>query len=289
MLTRASKRESGRSLARNRQGVLCDPGAAQAREQRATQRGSGVSVLPLYVDFAFRGGPHKPGKRADTASTQGGATARDSTHLYDGRVAFSPPLPTLPRMARHSLRDDIFASAMKLFLKHGFNYSSVHDITSDAGVPKGSFYNHFESKEALGAEVVSAYWPAICECTTILADARVAPLRRLKRYFEVVNNHFAEHDFAEGCMIGNFSAELSAQSELIRSRLADVYASWTQAIEVAIKAGQSDGSIPRQVRAAELATFLLGAWEGALLRARVERRREPLDVFAKVMIKKILC
>jgi TetR/AcrR family transcriptional regulator, transcriptional repressor for nem operon len=178
---------------------------------------------------------------------------------------------------------------MKLFLKHGFNYSSVQDITSDAGVPKGSFYNHFESKEALGAEVVSAYWPVISECATILADPKIAPLRRLKRYFESVNDYFAEREFAEGCMIGNFSAELSDQSELIRSRLAEVYASWTQAIEAAIKAGQADGSIPKQLRAAELAKFLLCAWEGALLRARVERRREALDIFTKVMIKKILC
>lgn len=177
---------------------------------------------------------------------------------------------------------------MKLFLKQGFNYSSVQDITSAAGVPKGSFYNHFESKEALGAEVVSAYWPEIAEHAAILSDPKLAPLRRLKRYFESMNNYFARCEFAVGCMIGNFSAELSDQSDVIRSRLGDVYALWTHAIETAIKQGQADGSIPKQIRAADLAIFLLCAWEGALLRARVERRRYPLDVFEKVMLKKIL-
>lgn len=177
---------------------------------------------------------------------------------------------------------------MKLFLRHGFNYSSVQDITSDAGVPKGSFYNHFESKEALGVEVVAAYWPALSERATILADARLAPLKRLKRYFESMNNYYVAREFSEGCMLGNFSAELPDQSEPIRVQLAQVYAVWSKLIEAAIRAGQSDGSIPKAVRAIELAGFLINAWEGALLRARVERKRDALDVFEKVMLKKIL-
>ena len=191
-------------------------------------------------------------------------------------------------MARHSLRDDIFDSAKKLFLKHGFNYSSVQDITSDAGVPKGSFYNHFESKEALGADVVAANLPEILDRAAVLGDTRVAPLRRLKRYFEALNDYYAERDFSEGCIVGNFSAELADQSELIRERLGEVYRQWTHEIEVAIKAGQADGSIPKDVRAADLAMLLLSAWQGALLRARVDRERQALDVFAKIVFKKIL-
>ena len=46
---------------------------------------------------------------------------------------------------------------MKLFTEQGFAACSVQDITEAAGAPKGSFYNHYESKEALAAEIVTAY------------------------------------------------------------------------------------------------------------------------------------
>ena len=52
-------------------------------------------------------------------------------------------------MPRPSMRDHLVASALEALHRQGFNGSAVQDITDAAGVPKGSFYNYFESKEAL--------------------------------------------------------------------------------------------------------------------------------------------
>ncbi len=46
-------------------------------------------------------------------------------------------------------RSKIIESAIKLFSSRGFNAASVDDICSDAGISKGAFYHHFESKQAL--------------------------------------------------------------------------------------------------------------------------------------------
>jgi AcrR family transcriptional regulator len=46
-------------------------------------------------------------------------------------------------------RSKIIASAIKLFSNRGFNAASVDDICKDAGISKGAFYHHFESKQAL--------------------------------------------------------------------------------------------------------------------------------------------
>jgi len=43
----------------------------------------------------------------------------------------------------------IITSAIKLFSTRGFNAASVDDICKDAGISKGAFYHHFESKQAL--------------------------------------------------------------------------------------------------------------------------------------------
>ena len=60
-------------------------------------------------------------------------------------------------MPRASVREQLVNSALEVFHARGFNGSGVQDIVDAAGVPKGSFYNHFESKEALGVQVVHAY------------------------------------------------------------------------------------------------------------------------------------
>src|SRR5580698_11556667 len=58
-------------------------------------------------------------------------------------------------LARRSTRNVVLNAGSKLFIERGFSACSVQDITDAAGVPKGSFYNHFKSKEALAAEVLT--------------------------------------------------------------------------------------------------------------------------------------
>jgi TetR/AcrR family transcriptional repressor of nem operon len=163
----------------------------------------------------------------------------------------------------------------------------VQDITTSAGVPKGSFYNHFESKEALGAEIVERYG-ADAARREILADPTVKPLQRLRRHFERLNGIFVDAKFERGCILGNFSAELSNQSEMIRASLRGLYARWTDDLEAAVAEAQQQGAVRNTMKARDLAAFLLDAYEGALLRARVERSRAPFDRFMTLAFTQIL-
>ena len=60
-------------------------------------------------------------------------------------------------MTRLNVREQILSAGLSTLRRKGFNATSVEDITEAADVPKGSFYNHFESKEALGAAAVLKY------------------------------------------------------------------------------------------------------------------------------------
>jgi AcrR family transcriptional regulator len=60
-------------------------------------------------------------------------------------------------MGRPSVRQQLVDAALGVFQSHGFNGSSVQDLTDAAGVPKGSFYNHFKSKEDLALEALQLY------------------------------------------------------------------------------------------------------------------------------------
>ena len=61
-------------------------------------------------------------------------------------------------MPKANVREKIVDAALHLFHTRGYNGSGVNDIVVSAGVPKGSFYNHFASKEALGLETIARYW-----------------------------------------------------------------------------------------------------------------------------------
>ena len=190
-------------------------------------------------------------------------------------------------MTRPNVRQKIVDAGLKVLIEKGFNGCGVQDITNAAGVPKGSFYNHFESKEALGAEVVERYGRNNPR-RAALADTSIPAMRRLRAHFERLNESFTDARFGRGCLLGNFSAELADQSQLIRERLADLYLSWSTDIATVIAEAQSDGSISTRTPAADLAAFLLDAYEGALLRARVEKSGRAFDRFMTVAFSQIL-
>jgi TetR/AcrR family transcriptional repressor of nem operon len=190
-------------------------------------------------------------------------------------------------MARHNVREQIVEAGLKTLLEKGFNGCGVQDITEAAGVPKGSFYNHFESKEALGAEIVLRYMDANPR-RKILADKSIPPLQRLRTYYESMNDLFVESGFLRGCLIGNFSAELSRQSPLVCDSLRTVFARWTRDLETVIAEAQAEGTVPKKFAAGDLAAFLLDAYEGTLLRARVEKSRTAFDRFLLITFTQIL-
>jgi TetR/AcrR family transcriptional repressor of nem operon len=190
-------------------------------------------------------------------------------------------------MPRLNTREEIVQAGLKCLVEKGFNAVGVQEITDAAGVPKGSFYNHFESKEALGLEIVERYG-ANQKRREILTDPTVPPLQRLRRHFDRITALYADSRFTRNCILGGFSAELANQSETIREGLRKLYGQWTKDIEATIAEAQTKGEIANKTKAADMAAFLLDSYEGALLRARVERSRKPFDRFMKFAFGELL-
>ena len=190
-------------------------------------------------------------------------------------------------MSKPSNREQIVEAGLKCLIRRGFNAVGVQDITDAAGVPKGSFYNHFESKEALGVEIVERYG-ANQTRREVLTDPTVTPLQRLRRHFDRISALYADSHFTRNCILGGFSAELANQSETIRESLRKLYSQWTKDLEATIAEAQAKGEIANKTKASDIAAFLLDAYEGALLRARVERSRKPFDRFMKFAFGQLL-
>lgn len=177
-------------------------------------------------------------------------------------------------MARANVREQLVEAAMTRFRDHGFNGSGVKDITDLAGVPKGSFYNHFASKEALGAEIVRLYGAGQAP---LAAD--LAPLDRLRADFRRKGELVVSGGFARGCLYGDFGNELAAQSEPIRIEVRAGLAAWSDLVASLLREARTDGSLVSPIDDETLGRLVVTAWQGSVLRAKVARSRAPLDDF----------
>ena len=188
-------------------------------------------------------------------------------------------------MARQNVRKAVFDAGMTLFIERGFNACGVKDVTDAAGVPKGSFYNHFKSKEALAAEILIEYGKGTTD-RSILTSPDVPALTRLKKHFAVLNEYFSR--CTDGCLVGKFMAEVSDDTPQIRESLTRVLSVWGKELSSAIADGQKQGSIRKDLKADDLAAFLIDAYEGAILRTRVESSPRALRTFVKIVFASIV-
>jgi TetR/AcrR family transcriptional repressor of nem operon len=195
----------------------------------------------------------------------------------------------LSGMVRVTNREKILKEGLKVVHRHGFANASVRDIVHAAGVPQGSFTNHFESKEAFGLEILDLYFArgrvAIEE--TLLNDA-LPPLARLNAWLDR-NTETKEKDCARnGCLLGNFTAEASDNSERMRRRLNAIFAEIRDAIATCLRAAVKAGELPQDFACDEIAGFIQTSMQGATLLGKAERSGEPVARFRKTLFEKVL-
>ncbi|MEU9337148.1 TetR family transcriptional regulator C-terminal domain-containing protein [Streptomyces sp. NPDC048290] len=175
------------------------------------------------------------------------------------------------------MREQLIEAATDRFHEHGFNGSGIKDITDAAGTPKGSFYNHFDSKESIAVEVMRRHTRG--RQISLLSDTTTNAVERIRQHFGYMAHALEQFGYARGCLLGNFGSELSAQSPVIRAEVAGKFACWESALASALDEANADGALAGDVDTVMLARFLVSAWEGAVLRAKVIRKAMPLDDF----------
>ena len=187
-------------------------------------------------------------------------------------------------MPKPSNRDRILQAGLKVMYRDGYVGAGVRDIVAEAPAPQGSFTNHFRSKEEFAREVLDLYFENLKQLVAeTLEDSTRTPRERLRLYLDIITDGLAKAAFSRGCLIGDFSLEAAPQSEMLRTRLAEIFAEWRTLFAACIAEGQAAGEIARTFAPHDLADFLLSSWEGAILRMKVERNAEPLERFKRIV------
>lgn len=162
----------------------------------------------------------------------------------------------------------------------GYNGTGIKDVVDAAGVPKGSFYSYFDSKEAFAIEAIEKVaCDAAQEMGRLLLSGDKPAKERLAEFFQASSGQYCQEEFKIGCFLGNMCQEMAASSERIGRTVEIALQDITQTIQKALEQAQRDGDLDTSFNPALLAAFLFNAWEGALMRMKSSSSREPLDVF----------
>ena len=173
----------------------------------------------------------------------------------------------------HTIPTRLLAAGHRLFWRNGYHATGIQEIADSAGVPKGSFYNHFGSKEAFAATIIENYGKWVSNnWDGLLAQAEAGSqadhVERIRTIFHFFIDH---HERAEclGCIVGNMAAEMAESSPVCTSVMLRALEQWSRRLTESITQGQQNGQIRRDIAAERLSAIFLEAWEGALLRMKL--------------------
>ena len=195
----------------------------------------------------------------------------------------------MPRPANPDVRRRLLEAGLTLVHARGFAASGVKDITDSAGVPKGSFYAYFASKEAFAAAILDFYWSDIELRLLPILDTDGPVEDRIARFFHALADEHEAADFLLGCLVGNLSLELGGSSQPTQEELIRILDRWNDALTTCVESGQGPGGgVRTDLAADDLSSLLIEAWEGAALRGKVMRSRAPYDRFEAVTVPALL-
>jgi len=186
-------------------------------------------------------------------------------------------------------REHILSCGGRIIHHKGFAATGLQEILHAAGVPKGSFYFYFKSKEEFGLALVDHYQAWFAEqVRPILKDESLPPLERLAGFFLWFRQYFEQEGFIKGCPIGNLVQELGDVNPAFRDKLNGSLDGLIRFITRLLQEARDQGQLPTRLEPEATARFILSAWQGALIRMKAAAGPEPLDTFQNMTFEVLL-
>ncbi|MBE7619218.1 TetR/AcrR family transcriptional regulator [Gluconacetobacter entanii] len=189
---------------------------------------------------------------------------------------------------QQNIRHQLIQAGIVALTEKGFGASGLDDILRAAGVAKGSFYHYFENKEDFGSAVIKSYARYFnAKLDRWLTDDSYPPLQRLRHFVEDAKTGIIRFDYTRGCLIGNLGQELAILPASFHQELRDVLAGWERRVATCLMAAFDTPSPAYGHICQRWAEFFWIGWEGAVLRARLERSVRPMSLFSEIFLEMV--
>jgi len=175
-------------------------------------------------------------------------------------------------------RANILASGQRLMASKGFSAVGLNEILATAGVPKGSFYHYFGSKDAFGEALLEAYFEDyLADIDKTLGKRGLTMAQRLLNYFDDWQASQSFLDCQGKCLAVKLGAEVADLSEAMRAAMNRGTAGIVARLAAAIETGATEGSLSVDDTPARAAQSLYQLWLGASVMVKIVRNLQPFE------------
>lgn len=178
-------------------------------------------------------------------------------------------------------RRKLVEAALGLMLRKGFNGTSVEDVCKEAGVTKGSFFHHFDSKEAIGTAAVAAWGEFGFALYAVAWKKPAGPLEEIHRLFDIMAG-FTRRPEPCMCMVGMMSQEMCLENEAFRAACVKELDTWTGMMRSRLAAAKKQLKPKSGFDPAAVAWFLNSLWQGSMLVGKA--RQSPAMIRANLKL-----
>ncbi|RWR03537.1 transcriptional repressor NemR [[Pantoea] beijingensis] len=181
------------------------------------------------------------------------------------------------KTTRHDTCEHLLLTAEQLCLQRGFNGMGLSELLGVAGVPKGSFYHYYRSKEAFGVAMLEHYFAHYLQSIRAFLEEDMAnPRQRIITYYQRAHDSFGENNCADACLSAKLSAEVCDLSESMRVALDKGSRAIIAVLSVTLHRAVKEQQVPLFSSPENCAEMLYILWLGASLQAKIRRDNTPL-------------
>lgn len=184
-----------------------------------------------------------------------------------------------PKVARdyQDTRQELIRSGLAIITECGFVSAGIEPIVKQIGVPKGSFYHYFASKEEFGHAVLEAYGVYFAgKLARHLEQPDAAPLARMGEFVEDACRGMARFAFRRGCLVGNLMQEVPQLSQALGEHLLAILEEWEARLAACLDEAIKAGELPADTDIKQAAHHFWSGWEGAVMRAKLQQSAQPM-------------
>ncbi len=171
----------------------------------------------------------------------------------------------------------------------GYHGCGLKEILDAAGVPKGSFYHYFKSKEDFGIAVVEDFIARYThKLSKKLSDRSRPALQRLKDHFSDAEGWYHENGYERTCLAAKLAMDVASMSPSMQAALKCGMDQWKAVFAKCLREAQAEGTLAESWDADELASFLLDAWEGVAVQTQIARDTSAIRNFVHIVFDQML-
>jgi len=186
---------------------------------------------------------------------------------------------------KQDTKQKIIESGARIIHLKGYYHTGIQEVLEAAGVPKGSFYFYFKSKEDFVLQVIDFFNSMYLGMVDPIATNKaLSPLKRIEKIFDYFIDFFEGLHYTCGCPIGNLSQEMGDLSEAFGSKLAASVEEMAEIYKHLLDEAREANEISQDLNTQETAEFIVSSWHGSLMKMKISKSIAPLKLHKQFIL-----